>query len=308
MSDVGVKLAFLGGAAMTTYLDSLDQPLECLRQVNPVANAPATAGLDEGLAALGRAVICQPHVVRLAKTRRRPVLRIALAVGVLALVGGGLAAAAVALHAHTGIFASGRDVQPGGPGENLNLAAPDFRNVALKLSADIPYPSGYASWRDFVVTEQAPGPGGATANDQVTTGALRGWFAASAFCAWVQDWRQAVTDSNSTEAQQAASTIAAAPGWTAVTAEDPHPNPAAPNDPGAESGTLFGWMLPYRSAVLSGDSARVDQLLASGYGDGKCWLSDPQWMSAVHANSGISKLPPQALAARYEQFLARQRP
>jgi hypothetical protein len=232
----------------------------------------------------------------------------ALAVGIVVLVGAGVSTAAVVLHAHSGIFASGSDVQPGGPGENLNLAAPDFRSAALKLSADIPYPAGYGSWRDFVVTEQAPGPGGATANDQVTTGALRGWFAASAFCAWVQDWRQAVKNRNSAEAQQAATTIAAAPGWAAVTAEDPHPNAAAPNDPGAESGTLFGWMLPYRRAVRSGDSARVDQMLARGYGDGKCWLSDPQWMRTVQANSGLSKLSPQALAARYEQFLVRQRP
>ncbi len=28
----------------------------------------------------------------------------------------------------------------GGPGEELNPAAPDFRSVALQISADIPYP------------------------------------------------------------------------------------------------------------------------------------------------------------------------
>jgi hypothetical protein len=228
-------------------------------------------------------------------------------VGILALLLGGVATAAVALHAHTGVFASGSDVQPGGPGENLDLAAPDFRSAALKLSADIPYPSGYDSWRDFVLTEQAPGPGGAASNDQVTTGALRGWFAASAFCAWVQDWRQAVKRGNSSEAQHAASTVAAAPSWSAVSAEDPNPSPLAPNDPGAESGTLFGWMLAYRSAVLSGDSARVDRMLASGYGEGKCWLSDPQWMGELQANSAWSRLSQRDLATRYEQFLARER-
>jgi hypothetical protein len=285
----------------------VDSPLDRLRQLNPVPECPASPGVEAAFGELAEAITRQPgtHGRRAFKSRS---LRVALVVGIVALVGAGVSAAAVVLRAHTGIFASGSDVQPGGPGENLNLAAPDFRSAALKLSADIPYPSGYGSWRDFVATEQAPGPGGASVNDQVTTGALRGWFAASAFCAWVQDWRQAVRNSNSAEAQQAASTISAAPGWTAVTAEDPHPNAAAPNDPGAESGTLFGWMLPYRSAVVSGDSARVDQMLASGYGDGKCWLSDPQWMSTVHANSDLSKLSPQALAARYEQFLARQRP
>jgi hypothetical protein len=295
----------------TTHLDSLDQPLELLRQVDPLREVPATGGLDEALGEVARAITRQPYATRSSpRTHRRvsgPRMRIALAVGVVALLLGGVATAAVALHAHSGVFASGPYVQPGGPGENLNLAAPDFRSAALKLSANIPYPSGYASWRDFVLTEQAPGPGGATSKDQVTTGALRGWFAASAFCAWVQDWRQAAREGNSAEAQQAASTIAAAPSWSAVSAEDPNPNPSAPNDAGADSGTLFGWMLPYRSAVLSRDSARVDQMLASGYGNGKCWLSDPQWMSELRANAGLSKLSPRDLARQYEQFLARER-
>lgn len=285
----------------------VDSPLVRLRHLDPVSGGPASPGVEAALGELAEAITRQPGTHR-RSAFKSPSLRMALAVGIVVLVGAGVSTAAVVLHAHSGIFASGSDVQPGGPGENLNLAAPDFRSAALKLSADIPYPAGYGSWRDFVVTEQAPGPGGATANDQVTTGALRGWFAASAFCAWVQDWRQAVKNRNSAEAQQAATTIAAAPGWAAVTAEDPHPNAAAPNDPGAESGTLFGWMLPYRRAVRSGDSARVDQMLARGYGDGKCWLSDPQWMRTVQANSGLSKLSPQALAARYEQFLVRQRP
>jgi hypothetical protein len=92
-----------------------------------------------------------------------------------------------------------------------------------------------------------------------------------------------------------------------VSAEDPNPSSSAPNDPNAEPGTLFGWLLPYRSAVLSGESARVDQMLASGYGNGKCWLSDPQWMSELHANPGLSKLSPRDLARKYEQFLAGER-
>jgi hypothetical protein len=47
------------------------------------------------------------------------------------------------------------------PGEELDPAAPDFQQAALSLSADIPYPAGYDSWRRWVLTEQAPGPGGA---------------------------------------------------------------------------------------------------------------------------------------------------
>lgn len=298
---------------MTTSPNSLDRSLQLLWEINPIPEVPATPGLDAALGEVGRAITRLPYLKQQRHTARlpravRPRLKVTLAVGLVALVVGGVATAAVALHAHTGIFAGGADVQPGGPGENLNLAAPDFRSVALKLSADIPYPAGYASWRNFVLTEQAPGPGGASSNDQVTTGALRGWFAASAFCAWVQDWRQAVRWGNSSEAQQAATSVGEAPSWSAVTAEDPHPSASAANDPGAEAGTLFGWLLPYRSAVLAGDSASVDQMLASGYGEGKCWLSDPQWMSALNAHSAWSKLSPQNLGRRYEQFLSQERP
>ncbi len=97
----------------------------------------------------------------------------------------------------------------------------------------------------------------------------------STFCAWVRDWDQAVGAGDSAAAATAAQTIAEAPDWKAVTDEDPHPDPSAANDPGAETGTLFGWLLPYRDAVLAGDRARVEQLLASGYGDGRCSLYDP---------------------------------
>lgn len=290
---------------MTTHSEPVDPPLELLRRLNPVPEAPVTPGVDEALGEVVRAIMRQPRT-----TRRRALssrLRIAVAAGVVVLIVVGVATAAVVLHAHTGIFPSGPNASVGGPGEELNLAAPDFGSVALQLSADIPYPAGYASWRQSVLTEQLPGPGGAAAGDQVTTGAVRGSFAASAFCAWVQDWRQAVQDGNSAEVNRAATTIAAAPGWSAVTAEDPHPSATAPNDPGAEPGTLFGWMLPYRSAVLAGNAAGVDQLLASGYGDGKCWLSDPAWMTLWRAHGQEWRTQSQ-LAEHYRQFLAQERP
>lgn len=290
---------------MTTHSEPVDPPLELLRRLDPAPEVPVPPGVDEALGQVARAIMRQPHT-----TRRRALssrLKIALAAGVVALIGVGVATAAVVLHAHTGIFPSGPNASVGGPGEELNLAAPDFRSVALKLSADIPYPAGYASWREFVLTEQLPGPGGAAAGDQVTTGAVRGSFAASAFCAWVQDWRQTLIAGNSAEAQQAAATIASAPAWSAVTAEDPHPSASAPNDPGAQPGTLFGWMLPYRAAVRAGDRAGVEQLLASGYGDGKCWLSDPAWMTLWRAHGQEWRTQSQ-LAEHYRQFLAQERP
>jgi hypothetical protein len=245
--------------------------LELVRQLDPLAGATlATSEVDAALGQLAYAIAGRSLARRELPSRR---LKVAFAAAIVAaVVGVGVATAAGVFHARTGLFPSPSEVPIGGPGEELNPVAPDFRSVALKLSADIPYPDGYASWRELVITREIQtGDGGLE-----TTGALRGWFAASAFCAWVQDWRQATRAGDSFEARQAATTIAAAPGWDAVTAEDPHPDPSAANDPGAEAGTLFGWLLPYRAAVLAGDSNRVDHLLATGYGDGRCRLANPQ--------------------------------
>jgi len=290
---------------------TVERPFELLRRARPASPLPLTAGIDAALDELAQSITAEtysplaPHVER---RRFRPRVKVVVVVAAVALMAGGVATAAGVLPVYSGVFASGGNVDAGGPGENMNMAAPDFGSAALKLSSDIPYPAGYAAWRDWVVTEQAPGPGQATAGDQVTTGALRGWFAASAFCAWVQDWRQATLTGNTTEAAAAASTISAAPNWSAVTAEDPNPSALAPNDPGAEPGTLFGWLLPYRSAVLAGDSATVTHLLASGYGDGKCWLADPQWATALKAHPSWSRLAAHALGQRYRWFLADTRP
>lgn len=247
-----------------------DSTLELVRQLDPLAGATlATPEIAAAAGQLANAIASLSRPRRAPRSRR---LKLAFAAAIAAaVVGVGVATAAGVFHARTGLFPSPAEVPAGGPGEELNPAAPDFRSVALQLSADIPYPQGYDSWRDLVITREIQTADGGLE----TTGALRGWFAASAFCAWVQDWRQATNTGDSSEANRAATTIAAAPGWDAVTAEDPHPNPSTPNDPGAETGSLFGWLLPYRAAVLAGDSDRVDHLLAAGYGDGKCWLSNP---------------------------------
>jgi hypothetical protein len=42
----------------------------------------------------------------------------------------------------------------GGPGEFLNPAAPDFREVALGIASDVLYPPGYGSWRGLVITDE----------------------------------------------------------------------------------------------------------------------------------------------------------
>ena len=289
----------------------VDSSLALLRRGDPIATAHMPEEVEAALDAVAREITRRPRRVM----RRRSSARVKLTIVASALVvlSGGVATAAVVLRAHTGLFPSKSEMPIGGPGEELNPAASDFRSAALAAASDIPYPDGYASWREWVLTVQTPTAGDKAPGDAtfpaglVTSGALRGWFAASAFCAWVQIWRQTTITGDAEAADRAAETIAGAPKWKAVTAEDPNPSPSAPNDPGARPGTLFGWMLPYRDAVLAGDRERVEQLLAAGYGDGRCWLADPDWMAQLQRHSDWSQLSPTELARRYKQFLASER-
>jgi len=289
----------------------VDGSLALLRRCDPVSTACLADEVEDALDAVAQQIT--QHSPRVGRRSLRPRLKLAIVAAAFLVLAGGVAAAAVVLRAHTGLFPSKAEVPIGGPGEELNPAAPDFRSAALAAAADIPYPAGYDSWREWVLTEQTPltetGPGGSSfPAGLVTTGALRGWFAASAFCAWVQDWRQATLTGDAAAAGSAAAVIGAAPAWDAVAAEDPDPSPSRPNDSGAQPGTLFGWMLPYRDAVLANDRERVEHLLATGYGGGRCWLADPDWMARLRERSSWSKLSPTELAQRYLQFLARERP
>jgi hypothetical protein len=289
-------------------------PLDLVRALDPAGrSALASKGIEGALDKLGTAITGQPSqpARRRSMGARRRVLVVA---ATMLAIGAGVAAGAVVFGAHTGLFPTKAEQGVGGPGEALNPAASDFRSVALQVASDIPYPKGYASWREWVLNTQVPTSGVATSAGGpqtpfpaglVSTGALHGWFAASAFCAWVQNWRQGSVAGDANATAQSAQMIDQAPGWKAVTDEDPHPNPASANDPGAQSGSLFGWMLPYRDAVLTGDRARVEQLLATGYGGGRCWLSDPEWIGQVRAHGADwSSLSPTQLAQKYQQFLA----
>jgi hypothetical protein len=291
--------------------------LELLEACDPVGRlALVSEGIEGALDEIGAAITSRlPHGARRRSMGARR--RVLVLAATMLVIGAGVAAGAVVFGAHTGLFPSKAEEAMGGPGEALNPAAPDFRAVALQIASDIPYPRGYASWREWVLKTQVPTSGQETSSGGsqspfpsglVSTGALHGWFAASAYCAWVQSWRQASIAGDANAIAQAAHTIAQAPGWKAITDEDPHPDPTAANDPGAVSGTLFGWMLPYRDAVLAGDRARVEHLLATGYGGGQCWLSDPVWMAHMRAHGDDwGRLSQNALAQKYEQFLANGR-
>lgn len=287
-----------------TTRPSRDQLERRLQDADPVRQSMlAREGIQVALDEISDAITARSRRMP-ASSRRRQISsrRVAVLLAAAALViGAGVATGASLFSAHTGKFPTKAEVAMGGPGEELNPAAPDFRAAALQIGSDIPYPQGYESWRDFLISQEIE-----TSSDGglETSGALHGWIAASGFCAWVQSWRRASIAGDANATAQAAQTIAQAPGWKAVTDEDPHPDPLAANDPGAATGTLFGWMLPYRDAVLVGDRTRVEHLLATGYGD-KCWTSDPGWMTEMRAHrDDWGRLSQNELAQKYEQFLA----
>jgi hypothetical protein len=242
-----------------------------------------------------------------ARSRREPAVRrrwiarprTVLLVGAAVVVTSAAVASAAVLSAHTGRFPTKAEQAMGGPGEALNPAAPDFRDVAIEVASDIPYPAGYEAWRDFLISDEIRTADGGVGS----TGALHGWFAASAFCAWVQTWRQADLAGDVGTAARAAQVVSEATGWKAVTDEDPHPDPSIPGDGGTTQSSLFGWMLPYQEAVLVGDRARVEHLLAFGYGD-KCSTSDPDWRAQMAAHPEWGTFSRGRLAREYERFLA----
>ena len=139
----------------------------------------------------------------------------------------------------------------------------------------------------------------------MTSLALRGLFAHSAFCAWVMDWRQADIAGDTKTVAQAAQVISEAPSWKAVTDEDPQPDPTVVGDGGSIQGTLFGWMLLFRDAVLAGNRARVEHLLVAGsYDSGSaCEAIDPEWSSLFRRHRGDSSWE-NALEGHYRQSLA----
>ena len=291
---------------------------ELLRRFDPVEGLRLDSeGIQQALDGM-RGAISGSGSTRGRRASRRP--RIRVRTGVIAaavLIATATVAAAAGLTAHTGHFQPTEqqianaspseaarmrsELAMGGPGEFLDPSAPDYRDVALQVASDVPYPSGYGSWRDFLISQEIKFADGGTES----SGALHGWFAASAFCAWLQAWRQADLNGDAAAAGDAAQMISEAPGWKAVTDEDPHPSASVPGD-GGSTYSLFGWMLPYRDAVMAGDRAAVERLLSTGYGD-KCLTSDPGWMAQFAAHPEWRTLSRAEMAQNYEQFLAAER-
>jgi hypothetical protein len=155
------------------------------------------------------------------KRRKRRFVAAGLVAAVLA-VPGGLAAADV-WSARTGEHASdAEDLRLGGPGERLDLAGPDFRQVIEEETADIPFPNETA--RQVSIDEHTwdakrsnPVPG----TESVSTGAIRGWTAEHAICSWSNEWVRAIRAGDDAARTQAAQMLLEAHAWPSVTDLDP---------------------------------------------------------------------------------------
>lgn len=256
-----------------------------LRAADPLAPGSLDGDrLDRALDAVGAAIVAR-SVRRVSSRRRRwfATPRGILAIGAAVLaIGGAAAGARLFINAHTGVHPKGWEIKAGGPGEALNIAGTNFRQVALQLASDIPYPAGYSSWRNWVVTVAASSQACTAGSPRgcktmVSSGTLRAGFAESAFCAWVYDWRQAKLSADGPSAGRAARVIDDASSWTAVVALDPHPSASPPYTNPRRHGqmTIFGWLLPFRRAVINGDMSLVNQMLAANYGRAGCGYQRP---------------------------------
>jgi hypothetical protein len=195
------------------------------------------------------------------------------------------------------------DLNAGGPGEALNPAGSDFRAVALQVASDIPWPSGYESWRAFLISDEIRMSGGGSLE---SSGALHGWFAMSAFYAWVLAWRHAEIAGDTEAVARAAKVISEAPRWKAVTDEDKKGKPLTKNHHRSRRSpsSLFSWMLPYRDAVLAGDRARVKHLLVTGFYGGRAQIYDPDWRALEDAHPEWRTLSQSEQRKNYAQYLA----
>jgi hypothetical protein len=230
-----------------------------LRAWDPAPAATcATPGVEDALDAIGDTIVSLPRRAARPTLRRRlgrPRTAIAIAAVLASLAGGTALATRLFVPTYTHTYPPKWAIIGGGPGQILNIRGTNFRQVAARLSSDIPYPAGFASWRAWVVPMETTG------DWRIPAGQLHGEFAMSAICAWIVDWRNATQSGDRTRAVRDAAVLDGALRWRAVTAWDPHPRASVPGDGVTTHPSTFGWAIPYIAAVKAGDLARLDRLL-----------------------------------------------
>ncbi|MBA3783618.1 MAG: hypothetical protein H0X12_17430 [Nocardioides sp.] len=153
-----------------------------------------------------------------ARRSRRARLMIGAGVAAAVVSVSGVAAAAI-LSARTGQYPSdAEDLRLGGPGEALDPAGGDFRQVIEEEIRDIPFPSMAA--RKISVDEHVGDLSRDNDPASVTTGAIRGWTAVHAVCSWSNEWVRAGREGDTTAEAKAANMLVEARHWPAITALD----------------------------------------------------------------------------------------
>lgn len=244
-----------------------------LRVCDPIGGrVPADPGIGAAFDAMSAVITGEPR--RTARRWRSVCRSRAALAGIAAFVllsaGVALAATRLFVSTYTHQYPPTGMVRGGGPGELLNTHGTDFRHVALQLSSDIPYPARYESWRASVISTEyqlqqsacpPSAPRGCT--PKMPAGALHGTFAASAFSAWVLDWRHDMITGQQSAAARDARIIKGALRWKAITDWDPHASMSVRGDMGTTHPSPFGWMIPFVKAVGTDDVTRVDQAIVS---------------------------------------------
>jgi hypothetical protein len=140
------------GTRENRWLDRL------LRACDPIlGRGPADSGLGAAFDSMIASIVSEPrHTPRRGWSfATRPRVTIA-GVAALVVLTASAAIAATQLFVPTYSHHSPPKgmIVGGGPGELLYINGTDFRQIALRISADIPYPNGYGSWRDYVISSQ----------------------------------------------------------------------------------------------------------------------------------------------------------
>jgi hypothetical protein len=250
----------LGGDELETMLDALGAAIVTIDPVDPPGAARAAAAQGGSAPASVAPALARPRGPR----RRRSLAprgtpAVVVAVALLALGAAAYAGVRVFINANTGRQLHGWQRKTAGPGDLIDLGGTDVDQVLERVSADIPFPKGYGTWRTWQLTlirtpSTCPPGSSKGCTIEVPAGQIRERVAGGAFCAWVADWQVAKRSDDTQNATEAEDKIRQAPSWKAVTAVDRH---------AADGRGWFGWINHYRAAVASDDVAAVDRLNAN---------------------------------------------
>jgi hypothetical protein len=199
-------------------------------------------------------------------TGRRMVAAVALALAGLTAAGTAMAASLVFEHARQGTFSTGADAKIAGPGEWLEMSAPDMPQVVRELTRDIPFPPGYQAWQNYTFNVWL------TSSEQSRTSesAARAQVASQAICSWADYWVAADRSGDRAARRRATRVLVKSLHWPAVTTLDPDPDPLGEiGNHGEPTPTYFGYLPGVVRAVQGDDADAVARSLFPS-GDTHC--------------------------------------